>query len=98
MLSNKTRQVSVPSRSPSLGVCIDGFSLRKSQCNQHIQACLRREIASKRIYLQTDVHYCHWCFNWIVGTEEWKSIATHTSEIWALDAHHAKPSRSRSHN
>lgn len=49
----------------------DTPSEHKSRRNQHIQACLRREIASKREYLKSDVHYCHWCFNWVVGSEEW---------------------------
>ena len=34
---------------------------------------MRREIASKREQLQSDIHYCHLCFNWVVGPEEWES-------------------------
>ena len=47
--------------------------LPKAHRNQHIQACVRREIASKREHLQSDVHYCHQCFDWIVGLDEWES-------------------------
>lgn len=34
---------------------------------------MRREIASKTERLQADVHYCHQCFNWVFGVEEWES-------------------------
>jgi hypothetical protein len=55
--------------SPFTGYCsssdpIYHCSLPKSQCNQHIQTCLRRELASHHKYLQSDVHYCHYCFEW----------------------------------
>jgi len=59
--------------SPRLVAPADIPSLPKSKRNQHIQACARREIASKREYLQTDVHYCHQCFNWVIGSKEWEA-------------------------
>ena len=46
-------------------------SLLKSRRNQHIQECLRREFASKHERLQSDIHYCHECFEWVFGGEEW---------------------------
>ena len=49
----------------------DNCSLPKRDRNGHIQTCVRREIASRRVQLQTDVHYCHQCFNWVVGSKEW---------------------------
>ena len=55
---------------------------RADDRNQHIQACLRREIASKRELLQSDVHYCHLCFKWVVGREEWEShCQTHLQRL-----------------
>jgi hypothetical protein len=48
-------------------------SLPKVHRNQHVQACVRREIASRTERLQADVHYCYLCFNWVVGAEEWES-------------------------
>ena len=57
-------------------------SLPKRQRNQHVQACVRREIASKREWLQTDVHYCHQCFHWVVGPKEWKEhCESHVEEL-----------------
>jgi hypothetical protein len=46
-------------------------SLPKTQRNQHIQTCVRREKASRLGRLQPDIHYCYLCFNWIVG-DEWE--------------------------
>lgn len=57
-------------------------SLPTGHRNQHIQACVRREIASKCGHLQTDVHYCHQCFNWVIGPEEWKEhCQTHIIDL-----------------
>ncbi|KIW11740.1 hypothetical protein PV08_09012 [Exophiala spinifera] len=41
--------------------------LPKSQRNQHIQNCVRREMASSLGRLTKDIHYCYWCFDWVVG-------------------------------
>lgn len=71
MLSRRPRRVS-GAKVSDLVALTNVPSLLKNQRNQHIQACSRREIASKREHLQTDVHYCHQCFNWVVGPEEWE--------------------------
>lgn len=42
--------------------------LQQAQRNQHIQICVRREIASKRDYLRSDFHYYYHCCSWIVGS------------------------------
>ena len=44
--------------------------------------CVRREIASKGQFLQSDVHYCHLCFDWVVGPEVWDShCQTHLQKL-----------------
>lgn len=48
-----------------------GYRLRNANRNQHVLSCVCREIASKREYLQSEVHYCHQCFSWVVGPKEW---------------------------
>ena len=45
-------------------------SLPKSRRNQHVHVCVRRELASKLEQLQSDIHYCYQCFEWVVG-EHW---------------------------
>lgn len=60
----------------------DTSRLPKRERNQHVQACVRREIASKYEYLPTDIFYCHLCFNWIVGSREWKvHCQTHLNNL-----------------
>lgn len=46
-------------------------SLPKSQRNQHIQNCVRREMACRLERLAKGIHYCYWCFDWVVG-EKWE--------------------------
>jgi len=72
MVSTASRQVSDAVLPLWLLAFADISSLSKSQRNQHVQVCTRRDIASKREHLQSDVHYCHWCFTWVVGAKEWK--------------------------
>lgn len=76
MLSSEV--LSVGSQAVSLGVCSptapessNDHRLQNTKRNQHILSCVRREIASKREYLQSEVHYCYQCFSWVVGPEEW---------------------------
>jgi hypothetical protein len=38
--------------------------------HQHVQVCVRKELASKLEQLQSDIHYCYQCFEWVVG-EHW---------------------------
>lgn len=57
-------------------------SLQKVQRSQHIQACVRWNIASKHNQLQTDVHYCYQCFNWVVGSKNWEEhCQTHINTL-----------------
>ncbi|KAN0069234.1 Protein of unknown function (DUF3435) domain containing protein [Elaphomyces granulatus] len=46
-------------------------SLPKQQRNQHIQNCVRWEMAHCLGRLQSDIHYCYHCFDWVIG-EEWE--------------------------
>jgi hypothetical protein len=46
--------------------------LPKNQRNQHIQTCVRWEMANRLGRLQSDIHYCYQCFDWVVG-EEWET-------------------------
>lgn len=56
--------------------------LPKDDRNQHVQVCVRREIASKGHFLQSDVHYCHLCFDWVVGQGVWDShCQTHLQKL-----------------
>lgn len=58
------------------------YSLPKNQRNQHIQACLRRDVTSTHDQLSSNVHYCHWCFNWVVGFTEWQEhCRRHTRDL-----------------
>jgi hypothetical protein len=50
-------------------VDVDGNRLPKADRNRHIHACVRREMASQQEQLQTDIHYCHHCFDWVVSGE-----------------------------
>jgi hypothetical protein len=60
----------------------DFSRLPKDDRNQHVQVCVRREIASKGHFLQSDVHYCHLCFDWVVGQEAWDShCQTHLQKL-----------------
>lgn len=44
--------------------------------------CIRRDMAKKLGRLQTHIHYCHICFNWVVGEDEWEShCASHLSSL-----------------
>jgi hypothetical protein len=53
-------------------------SLPKSKRNLHIQLYLRRELASKHQQLQSDIRYCHQCFEWVFSDKEWdKHYETH---------------------
>lgn len=54
------------------------FRLPKADRNQHIQACVRRIIASQRDCLQTDVHYCHLRFSWVAGARSGRATVGHT--------------------
>ena len=56
--------------------------LRRDNRNQHIQACMRREIASTRGFLHSDVHYCHLCFSWVVGVSEWEAHCSTHLQNW----------------
>lgn len=49
---------------------LTGYSLPKTFRGQHIQTCVRWEMASRLGHLQKDVHYCHHCFSWVIG-EYW---------------------------
>lgn len=40
--------------------------------NQHIQSCVRWEMAHGFCQLQSDVYYCYLCFDWIIG-DQWAS-------------------------
>ncbi|KIW99637.1 uncharacterized protein Z518_11050 [Rhinocladiella mackenziei CBS 650.93] len=46
-------------------------SLPKAQRNQHIQTCVRQEMATRLGRLLSDIHYCYQCFDWVVG-EKWE--------------------------
>ena len=60
----------------------DLLRLPRDNRNQHIQACMRREIASKRGFLYSNVHYCHLCFSWVVGGSEWEAhCSTHLQKL-----------------
>lgn len=60
----------------------DFSRLPKDDRNQHVQVCGRREIASKGHFLQSDVHYCHLCFDWVVGQGVWDShCQTHLQKL-----------------
>jgi len=51
------------------------YSLPKASRSQHIQTCIRWDIASRFGHLQKDVHYCHHCFSWVIG-EDWDPHCT----------------------
>ena len=71
MLSSLIRQVSVlPTKSSLWPSVLTRSSLPKPQRNQHVQNCVRWEMAHRLERLQSDIHYCYQCFDWIVG-EEW---------------------------
>ncbi|MCJ1474750.1 hypothetical protein MMC13_003410 [Lambiella insularis] len=56
-------------------------SLPKFQRNQHLQTCIRWDMANRLGRLQTEIHYCYLCFNWVVG-EEWEPhCCEHLAEI-----------------
>ena len=38
-----------------------------------MRACVRHKLASKRHSLQSDVHHCDLCFNYVVRREAWDS-------------------------
>jgi hypothetical protein len=63
--------VSVP-HSKRVKTQTDNSSLSKSLRNQHVQICLRQDIASKQGRLQSEVHYCHYCFEWVLSEEGWE--------------------------
>ena len=72
MLSTQVRQVGSPPHELLFGPdLIYNRSLPKSHRNQHVQTCLRRELASKHERLLSDTHYCHYCFEWVLGRQEW---------------------------
>ena len=74
--------MSDPIQVSGLVIFADTSRLPKRERNRHVQACTRREIASERGYLLTDVHYCHLCLNWIVGPAEWKNhCQTHLDDL-----------------
>lgn len=49
---------------------LNGDSLPKASRGQHIQTCVRWEMASRLGHLQKDIHYCYHCFSWVIG-EDW---------------------------
>ncbi|MCJ1426427.1 hypothetical protein MMC29_004330 [Sticta canariensis] len=59
----------LPGHEPLDGSC--PVKLHKNRRNLHVQACLRRELASKHGRLQSEICYCHQCFKWVVGDKEW---------------------------
>jgi hypothetical protein len=59
----------------------DEGSLPKTQRSQHIQACVRREMASQLEQLQSDIHYCHECFQWVVGDRWEEHCQSHLQSI-----------------
>lgn len=56
-------------------------SLPKNQQNQHIQTCLRWEMANRLGCLQSDIHYCYQCFDWVVGAEWEAHCQAHLAEL-----------------
>lgn len=47
-------------------------SLPKPRRNQHIQSCVSWETAHRLGHLQSEVHYCYHCFDWVIG-DQWNS-------------------------
>jgi ribosomal protein L37AE/L43A len=54
-----------------MGIYVNGSSLPKPRRNQHIQSCVRWEMANRLERLQSDIYYCYQCFDWVVG-EQWE--------------------------
>ena len=52
-------------------VDLTGSRLPKSRRNQHILASVRQGMASRLMQPQNNIHYCHECFDWVVG-DEWE--------------------------
>ncbi|KIW99701.1 uncharacterized protein Z518_11114 [Rhinocladiella mackenziei CBS 650.93] len=56
--------------------------LPKNRRNHHIQTCVHHDMAKKLRQLPSHIHYCHLCFNWVVGEDEWEShCASHLSSL-----------------
>lgn len=57
-------------------------SMPKNRRNDHIQACVRQEMATKLERLPSEIHYCDLCFRWVVGEKVWElHCTTHTSSL-----------------
>ena len=56
-------------------------SLRQSERNQHIQACVRRDTAARQGHLVSDIHYCYHCFEWVVGNSWEEHCEMHLDKI-----------------
>lgn len=58
-------------------------SLPKSQHNNHIHNCMRRELARERNHIWSEVHYCYHCFEWAVGDEWEYHCQSHLSSMFS---------------
>ncbi|EXJ72789.1 uncharacterized protein A1O5_03936 [Cladophialophora psammophila CBS 110553] len=55
--------------------------LPKHRRNQHILLCVRQAMASKLDLGELDIHYCHLCFEWVIGDDWEPHCQTHINAL-----------------
>ena len=66
---------------PLVRLLLKHISLPKSQRNHHIQSCVQWDMAHRLGYLKSDVHYCHQCFEWVIGRDWEKHCQSHLAKM-----------------
>jgi len=62
-------------------------SIPKHAHNRHIRSCLHREFTSKHEHLQSDVHYCHQYYEWVLAQVNGQGTARHTFKTQFLQTY-----------